>query len=192
MIRFRDTLNRSKPPAWLAGARNLHRRASVMGELWACGDALYLTDAGPWKPIGDGYEVAGPVESWDDYRRADSWFNTEDAHDMAGRAWAIPRVLDENGDRAFRVAYGADFLPELSPEQYHVLEVAKAAKDAIDASTRGVQDAGVQAACRWAAELIARAYHLPVPAIAALCILDDDLATGALSVAIGMRCEVKP
>lgn len=192
MIRFRDTMSRSQPPPWLVGAANLSRRPARDGELWACGDALFLTDAGPWVDIGDGYHVAGHVSDHTDYLRASTWFDSESVTDMHGNAWEIPRVTDASGNRVFRVSYGKEFLPELTPEQYHVMEVCKAARDAIAASTDGVQDVGVQAACRWAAELMARSYHLPVSAIAALCIMDDHLAIGALSVAIGLSCEVQP
>jgi hypothetical protein len=191
MIRFRDTLNRSSAPPWLIGAHNLHRKPSRDGELWACGDAFYLTDAGPWRELGDGYEVAGPIDAFQDYRRADSWFSVCQAYDMHGNAWDIPKILDAAGNRVFRVSYGRDFMPELSAEQYRILEVAKAAKDAIAASTDGVQDVGVQAACRWAAELLTVSYHLPIEAIAELCIMDDDLAVGALSIAISLTCAVQ-
>lgn len=192
MIRFRDTLSRSQPPPWMAGAANLNRRPSREGELWACGDALYLTDAGPWVDIGDGYHVSGPIDGHTAYARRATWFDVEQVADMHGNLWDIPRIMDSTGNRVFRVSYGNDFLPELTPEQYHVMEVCKAARDAIAASTDGVQDVGVQAACRWAAELMARSYHMPVSAIAALCIMDDQLAIGALSVAIGLSCEVQP
>ena len=191
MIRFRDTQNRTGPPQWLADMPNVHRRASSGGDLWMRGDAVCLSDAGPWRPISDGYEVAGPVESAEDYEIDPTWFSIRRVTDMAGREWAIPSVLDANGDRAFRVGYGPDFLPELTAVQYHVLEIAKAARDAIAASTSGTQDAGVQVACRWAASLLSVAYSLPVDAIAALRILDDVLVIGAISAAIGLSCRVE-
>lgn len=189
MIRFRDTLSRSAPPSWLVGAANLHRRPHRDGELWACGDALYLDDAGPWRDVGDGYAVAGPVEAWGAYRKGESWADFEPVADLRGRLWMAPRVLDATGERVFRVAYGPDFLPELTPEQYRMLDIAKAARDALTAGQTGVQDVPMQTACRWAAELLGVAYHLPVPAVAALAILDDALSVGVLSVAIGAQVE---
>lgn len=189
MIRFRDTLSRPAPPPWLAGADSLHRRPSRDGELWMCGDALYMTDAGPWRDIGDGYQVAGPVESWEDYRTRADWAEFDTVTDLRGRKWAAPRVIDAAGDRVFRVAYGPDFLPELTAEQYRMLDVAKAARDALTAGERGTQDVPMNVACRWAADLLSVAYRIPVPAVAALAILDDGLATGILSVAIGADVE---
>jgi hypothetical protein len=190
VIRFRDTLSRSTPPPWLAGAENLHRRQSRCGELWACGDALYLTDAGPWRDIGDGYEVSGPVESWEDYRKREDWAEFDIVTDLRGREWAAPRVIDAAGDRVFRVAYGPDFLPELTAEQYRMLDVAKAARDALTAGAAGTQDVPMTIACRWAADLLGVAYRLPVPAVAALAIMDDGLAAAVLATAVGAGVEV--
>lgn len=191
MIRFRDTLSRSQPPPFLVGAANLNRRPARAGEIWVAGDPMFADDAGPWRAIGDGYEVAGPVDNHDAYRKAALWVSTEPVSDLAGRFWEAPRILDAAGERVFRVNYGPDFLPELTPEQYRMMDVAKAARDAIAASTSGTQDAGTQAACRWAAELLACTYHLPVPAIAALCIMDDTLTVGVISGAIGLQCMVQ-
>jgi hypothetical protein len=192
VIRYRDTLSRSQPPPWLAGAPNLHRRPGREGEVWVCGDVIFASPDGPWLPIGDGYEVAGPVDNHTDYLKGAAWVSTEPVQDLYGREWQAPRILDAAGERVFRVSYGADFLPSLTPEQYRMLDMAKVARDAIAASTSGTQDAGTQMACRWAAEFLACTYRLPVPAIAALCVMDDMLAIGTLSVAIGLSCEVKP
>jgi len=170
---------------------NVHRRASAGGELWMRGDAVCLSDAGPWRPISDGYEVAGPVEAAEDYEREPTWFSVERVADMAGREWAVPRILDASGNRAFRVGYGADFLPELTAEQTYILEIAKAARDAIAASTSGTQDAGVQVACRWAASLLSVSYSLPIEAIAGLRILDDVLVIATISASIGLSCRVE-
>ena len=191
MIRFRDTQSRTGPPPWLADVPNVHRRASAGGELWMRGDAVCLSDAGPWRPVVDGYEVAGPVESAEDYEREPTWFSVERVADMAGREWAVPCILDASGNRAFRVGYGANFLPELTAEQTYILEIAKAARDAIAASTSGTQDAGVQVACRWAAALLSVTYSIPVEAIAGLRILDDVLVVAAISASIGLSCRVE-
>lgn len=190
MIRFRDTKSRPQPPSWLVGAANLHRRPNADGELWMCGDPIYLDNSGKWAPIGDGYEVAGPVESWADYQRNDRWVDVVEVHDMSGRRWVAPKILDEAGDRAFRVSYGADFLPSPTAEQYRMLEVAQAARDALKASSAGTQDVPMQMACRWAAEMMGAAYRLPVDAIAALGILDDVLVIGYINAGASVETEV--
>jgi hypothetical protein len=190
MIRFRDTLSRPQPPPWLEGAANLNRRPARDGELWACGDTLYLTDAGPWRDIGDGYAVAGPVADTEAYRRAECWADFDDVPDLRGHMWSVPRVMDAAGERLFRVSYGPDFLPELTPQQSRMLEVAKAARDALTAGQQGTQDVDMRLACQWAAELLCVGYHLSVKSVAGLGILDDALVIGALSLAVGADVEV--
>lgn len=190
MIRFRDTLHRNAPPPWLAKATGLQRRTDPHGVLWACGDAYLLGAEGAWAAIGDGYEVAGPADNHDDYLSVPPWVSTAPVEDITGRIWEVPRILDVAGERAFRVNYGADFLPSLTPQQYRLTEVAKAARDAVIAATNGTQDVGVQAACRWSAEFLTTTYCLPVDAIARLSILDDMLAVGVLSAAIGVQVGI--
>jgi hypothetical protein len=192
VIRFRDTKNRPNPPPWLAGAPNLHRRQSAEGELWMCGEALYLDGSGTWTPIGDGYEVAGPVESWAVYQRTYGWVDLAEVTDMCGRTWMAPRILNESGERAFRVHYGADFLPSPTAEQYRMMEIADAARDALRAAAAGTQEVPMQMACRWAAELLGTAYRLPVDAIAVLGILDDVLTIGVINVGAAVEVEVAP
>lgn len=189
MIRFRDIKNRPAPPAWLVGAPDLVQRASRDGMLWGIGDALTLDGGGIWHDIGDGISVAGPVDAHEAYQRRYSWFTTDEVEDLSGRVWHIPRIVDGNGERAFRVAYGPDFLPALTAEQYAMLEIAKAARDGIAASESGVQDVDMPTACRWAAVLLSCSYHLNVGSVAHLRILDDALVVGALQVACGIRAE---
>lgn len=190
MIRFRDTKNRNAPPPWLTKAVGLQRRADPHGTLWACGDAYLLGSDGDWCALGDGYEVAGPVEDQDTYRRESAWLDVVDVQDLSGREWVAPRILDASGERAFRVSYGADFLPHLSPEQYRYVDIAKAARDGLATGAAGVQDVPMPTACRWAAELLCAVYHLPPGAIGHLCILDDLLVTSVLGAAIGLGVEV--
>lgn len=190
MIRFRDTLNRPQPPPWLEGAANLNRRPARDGELWACGDALYLTDAGPWRDIGDGYQVAGPADNPDDYRRADTWAQFGTVIDLRGREWAVPSVIDIAGERLFSVAYGPDFLPELTPQQERMMAVARAARDALTAGGKGTQDVDMRLACQWAAEFLCVAYHWSVPTVAGLGILDDALVIGTLQYGASVDVEV--
>jgi len=159
--------------------------------LWGVGDALTLDGGGIWNDLADGYAVAGPVDAHEAYQKRQSWFSTVEVEDLSGRVWQAPRIIDASGERVFRVAYGRDFLPELTAEQYRILDVAKAARDAIAASTSGTQDATTQMACRWAAELLACTYHLSVDSIATLRIMDDALAVAVISAAIGLSCKAE-
>lgn len=189
MIRFRDTKSRPSTPAWLAGAPDLVQRASLHGMLWGVGDALTLDAGGVWHDLADGYAVAGPVDAHEAYQRRQSWFTTVSVEDLSGRVWQIPRILDGNGDRAFRVSYGPDFLPSLTAEQYAMLEIAQAARDGVAASESGVQDVDMPTACRWVAAFLSVAYHLSAEAIGHLRILDDALVVGAIQAACGLRAE---
>jgi hypothetical protein len=158
--------------------------------LWAVGDAMTLDESGSWLNIGDGYAVAGPGDEHAAYRKAQSWFMTEPVTDLTGRVWHIPRIIDGDGERVFRVAYGADFTPALTPEQYRMMDIAKAARDGIVASESGVQDVDMQMCCRWVADMLACAYHLPPAAIGALCILDDALVVGAMRASCQVNAEM--
>lgn len=189
MIRFRDSKSRPTPPAWLAGAADLVQRASPHGMLWGVGDALTLDGGGVWHDMGEGYAVAGPVDAHDAYQKRQSWFSTVGVEDLSGRVWQIPRILDGNGDRAFRVSYGPGFTPSLTAEQYAMMELAQAARDGVSASESGVQDVDMSIACQWAASFLSVAYHLSPDAIAHLCILDDALVVGAIQASCGLRAE---
>jgi hypothetical protein len=192
VIRFLDRLSRPTAPAWLAGAEGLAQRRCRDGVLWAIGDPITLGDDGPWIDIGDGISVAGPVESHAEYERNAAWLRTVTVSDLRGRAWEVPVILDERGERAFCVSYGADFLPAPTPEQYRMLDIAKAARDALIAASSGTQDIPMQMACRWAAELLCASYHLTPETVAALAILDDELVLQIIGNAVGLPVEVAP
>ncbi len=174
----------------MAGADDLVQRQSRDGTLWAIGDALTLGDDGPWLDIGDGYAVAGPVTEHQAYQRQASWLKTQDVTDLHGRDWAVPLILTADGDRAFQVCYGRDFLPAPTPEQYRMLDVAQAARDALIANAGGTQDVPMVMACRWAAELLCASYHLTPDAVAALTILDDALVLALIGASVGLSVEV--
>jgi hypothetical protein len=189
VIRFRDTHCRPAPPPWLIGGQDLIQRQGRDATLWALGDPITLGPDGDWRPLGDGYEVCGPVEQTSDYERGMPWLTCVPVEDMHGRTWLAPRVLDAAGERVFRVAYGPDFLPALSPQQYRLLDIAKAARDAMAAGESGTQDVPMSTAARWAAELLCAAYHLSPESIAALEILDDLLIAAVIGAAIGLSVE---
>jgi hypothetical protein len=189
VIRFRDSKSRPTPPPWLVGASDLVQRVSRDGTLWGAGDALTLDAGGIWHDIGDGIAVAGPTDAHDAYQKRQAWFTTEAVEDLSGRTWEIPRIVDANGERAFRVAYGPDFLPALTAEQYAMIEIAKAARDGVIASQTGVQDVDMPTACRWAAALLCCSYHLNAASVGCLHILDDALVVGAIQAACGVTTE---
>jgi hypothetical protein len=184
MIGFRDTKRRGNPPAWLVGAADLTCvDAGPGGTVWSLAPAALVPTAVPWLDIGDGYQVGGSLEQADilSLTRTPLEYVTEPATDSKGRAWPAPRIVMEDGSRAFPVAYGDDWMPALTPEQ--------ARAEAICQEALRTPNTPVPVACQWAAELIGLTVRLPPTAIQRLRCMDAALLVQVLSVATGQTAQ---
>lgn len=182
MLRYLDRTSQPIPPHWLRGASDLAHTVCKDGALWGVGHPALLGDAGPWKPCGDGIEIAGQQDPAE-LRRGRLWCEVVGAVDRADQIWSAPVILDRDGRRAFRVAYGDDWLPALSDEQVRAEAIAREARAALT----GGQDPGTAVGCQWAAELLCITHHLTPKGIAALRLMDDMLMAQTLTIAAGLH-----
>lgn len=148
-----------------------HRIVGICGQ-WDVG-----VPQGPWQAHTPGWQVCKirDIEPLDYVRLKSPWpcITVE----IDGKPWFLPAIVDANGKRLFKVAYGgSDFLPVLTPEQERV--------EAIVHAVRG-GDADMSVKARWAANLLGLTYHLS-PATIGLCgFLSEDLIETTLAVAVG-------
>ena len=185
MILYRQATAQPVVPAWLEDAEGVVHRCTEAGGVVGIGDPLYFNppERG-WKPIGDGWETAlvGKLDPALLTRRQ-RFYDLRPVEDLTGRQWMAPVILREDGERAFRFAYGADWLPALTPEQERAEAIAKAARAGIMGGGDGVP---WQAACQWAAELLCLTAHITPMAFAAHALVDDMLVPSVLSAATSL------
>lgn len=181
--------DRSLAPSWLEGARELQRRESDGESWWGIGSG-YLCGPQPtvkWEKLPGRLSVAaiGTIDPRDlvtDQR----WITTEPIADLSLRIWFAPCVLDKDGSRRFRTAYGPDFLPALTPVQERCEAIANAARSALIAAHCDDAPIPIKQACAWAAELLSAVNHITPDIIGALRLLDDALIGGVLYRAAGL------
>jgi hypothetical protein len=189
IYRDRQHVTRSTPPACLSGAADLQCRESAHGRLWGIGDGRILGPDARWIDIGDGWDSALIGEmTTRELIRDQRWVDVEPVSSLTGITWIVPKILTPECSRAFRVAYGKDWLPALTPEQARMEAIARAAWDALTNPTSGIDMA---AGCQWAAEMLCAVNHISVEAIQAHQLLDEDLALGCLATATTLRIAVK-
>lgn len=184
------TTGAPRVPPWLAGFRppdalsvELCRRDTAHGHLVGIGDPLVFDEPpmAAFCQLADGWRVAllGELEPLN-LLRQQGWARSRRVLNLDGRRWQAPEILDEDGERAFLVAYGGpDFLPVLTAEQHRCQEVAEAARAMI--LTGGGMDLGP--ACRWAAVLLSATHHVSPEVMAALGLVDDRLVIETLEAA---------
>lgn len=157
-------------------------RQTKHGHMVGIGDPLVF-DCPPMEAfaeVEDGWRAAligdlSPVHLW----RREGWHGTFPATSIMGEIWQAPKILSEEGARAYLVAFkGRDFLPSPTPEQARCEDIARAAREAI-------LGAGIDMgpACQWAAALLAAANAISEATVAELGILDTRLVVEVLSVA---------
>jgi hypothetical protein len=187
MITIIDSLRRPTPPAWLVGAQSLCQGMGQHGTSWHCGEAATLSQDAPWCDLGDGYGISGQFETddIDALARMHIPYQTSTEADLRGNEWQCPVIIDEDGQRAFAVAYGDDWLPALTPEQERVLAMAQEARGIL----LDKREADKRAGLAWAAEFLCLVYHLTPRIIAKTRILDDALMLGALSTGASVRIK---
>ncbi len=152
-------------------------------------DPLLFNEPKSWADLDGTWQVgaSGGIYPGDLERIGLLWCDTTEAADMRGRTWRAPVILTEDGGRAFRVAYGRDWLPALTPEQARAEKIAQEARTAM-ASPAGLT---MQVACQWAAELLCVTYHLCPEAVAATNLLDDALVIDVLCAAVSKPLKVE-
>lgn len=170
-----------------AGAQLVHRE-TTSGHVVGVGDPLIWTEpaARAWADVGDGWQVAlvpGTVFEPRLLTRVQGWADVGEVQDTHRRAWHAPKIRRPGGGRAFRCAYGRDWLPALTAEQIRAEEIVAAALEAAN------QDTPMAVACQWAAELLTMATHISVPAISALALMDETLACGTLALSASLEIE---
>ena len=184
-------------PPWLEGWEPsrpgvaLCHRDSEGGHLVGVCDELVFKPANRWFPVGDtGWEVGRvpgtTFEPGDLARVGVLWCDSVGVADLKGRRWNAPVLLNPAGQRAFRVAYGKSWLPELTEEQDRALAIATEAQREIGAGEASTLEMAV--GCQWAAELLCLTHHLHPDVIQALGFLDDRLVPAVLEAAAGVPC----
>ncbi len=151
------------------------------------GDPIVFSAPRLWHDLADGWRVGltpGAPFNPGALTRGQLWCDTVTVCDLKDRPWQVPRIRDSEGRRAFRVAYGRDWLPALTPEQARCEEIADAATHALAAG-----DTPMSVGCQWAAELLAAANHISVEALAVLNLIDDRLVLGTISSALSRDVE---
>lgn len=190
MIVYRDKQRRLTAPSWLDGAPDLARRESADFSYWGIGES-YLCGPQPhleWSDVGGDYAatIVGDL-STERLHRAQRWCDITHGPDMQGRRWAIPAPLTLAGERAFRVAYGADFLPLLTIPQKRTEEIARAARGALIAASDDNSGIPMATACAWTAELLSVTNYVSPKVLAALGLIDDILVAAVLYGASGIK-----
>ena len=201
MLAFLDSAQNGTPtvPLCLAGweprpGYALCHRESPAGHLVGVGDPLIFDLPRRLHDAGEGWKVGlneGAKFVPAALLRAQAWYDTKTVTDLSARAWAAPVILTPGGTRAFRVSYGTDWLPSLTPEQARAHEIATAARtELIRASQDEDGDMDMRAMCQWAAELLAITHHITPRIVGALALLDDALAAGVVSAATSINFQV--
>ena len=194
MIVYRDKRKLEGPscPEWIAewqpvAGHALCHRDTEAGHIVGVGDPLLFRPAARWFEVDQDWEAAlvGKEPNPGVLARSVIWCDVRPVQDLAERVWMAPVILTEKGERAFRVSYGSNWLPSLTPAQERAEKIAKAARDALAGG-----GANMAVACQWAAELLCVTYHLHVNVISNLALLDDRLVPEVLGVAAGLPLEV--
>ena len=179
MICFLDPAKTPNPPEFLAGARDLGCVAAPDGHIWFAGPVGLLQVAPAWRDIGGGLKVGGVLEDIDPACLARKpAFAYVPVLSSAGIEFQAPIVLDAEGHRAFPVAYGDDWMPELTPAQARALAIA----EEIRVANR--VDTPMSALAQWTAELLCLTLHVTPKVLQVLRVIDDQLILGVVDAAV--------
>jgi len=194
---LRPFVSAPEVPPWLEGWEGrpgvaLCHRDTDQGHIVAVGNPLLLDvpkrgwlegEAFGWK-VGRLGKTIEPAH----LARSVPWvIDTTPVADMSGRQWAVPIILGPAGTRAFRVAYGTNWLPALTPEQERAEAIATEARGALlSIGEAGGGSIDLAVACQWAAELLCLTHHLTPEVIQVLNLLDDVLVVSVLRAAVSL------
>jgi hypothetical protein len=190
LVYLRKQAGPPEVPPWLDGWKApaehlaLCHRDSDAGHMVGAGDPLLMCQPAKWKTLSADWLVGETERTVNAgiLTRDQLWCDIEVVADLKETPWVAPRILNKAGGRAFRVAYGADWLPALSDEQARAEKIALAAREAL--LSAGSVDMPI--ACQWAAELLCVTYHLHPQVFAAFALLDDRLVPEVLGAAAGL------
>ncbi len=150
------------------------------------GDPLLFAEPprADWHAVGEGWDAClnGDVQP-DGLLRSQRTYDLQSVMDLESRTWLAPVILTVGGDRAFRVAYGVDWLPALTIGQQRALAIAQEARTALLADGGEVSEAMV---CQWAAELLSLTHYIVPAVFARFALMDSVLAVGTLAVATAL------
>ncbi len=135
-----------------------------------------------WVDVGNDWEALrvlpdAPIE----LQRTLSWAKSRLVADAEGREWQVPVILTPQGNPAIIATYGDDWLPVYTHEQRRLLDIAMAAKAALEG-----RDVPVAAACQWAAEALQAGNHITVLVIQRCTMMDAHLARNVLLAMTGI------
>lgn len=198
IYRYDPSIRRSDAnvPPWLEGWESdapgigVCSRETEDGTIYGVADPLLfnLPARRAWEPLGDNWQaiMVGTLDPRP-LARGQRWADTRPVVDMQGRTWLAPRILGEDGTRAFRVAYGGpDFLPTPTPIQLRCFDVAQAARAEVEGG--GLSDIGISA--RWASILLASVMHIPEAAFSVFSLPDEFLIIGTLQHGTGLPLKL--
>lgn len=181
-------------PPWLSdwtprpGRASLCHRDCEDGHLVGVCEDVVFKPANRWHEIDSDWSVgrvSGSKVNQDALIRDILWCDIQAVRDLKDNVWAAPVILTAGGSRAFRTAYGTDWLPALTEDQERAERIAEAARDEFLRAEGSSLEMPV--ACQWAAELLSITYHLHPRAIAALAILDERLVVEVLKAGCGIE-----
>jgi hypothetical protein len=178
--------NTNKPPAWIQGAPNLAMRkikdtiSFGIGKSWFLGyppkDAVILDDGWRCWVNEDGPETESLF-------RNKLWYRYGYSPDGNGNLWNVPVILNHDGERDFRVSYGSDWKPLVTPLQELLIGYAKEAKLFLSDADKVGKMVDPAPGCAWAAKFLEEGMFLSSEVIAKLNLMDDVLMVGTLTTA---------
>lgn len=186
MLYYRTHASRPEPlppemVGWESPSVDANLVTQIVGEHRVVGIVPQFVFAPPdlgWQSIGGGWEVAsvGPFVPLHHANRASPFPVLDIA--IGSTLWLLPRILTDDGRRAFRVRYGgAGFEPMLTPAQSRALAVANEVRTAHAAGT--MPEYPIRAA--WAAEALTLTHALSSATLAVIG-LDEDVIDATLAV----------
>lgn len=142
-------------------------------------DAVWVDGPEGWQVFADDRQpLAGMI------LRAGSWCQVLLVTGANGKPWAAPSILGDKGARAFPVRYvGREFLPTPTDEQAKAIAIASEARTVLSSGQTSI-DSNVL--MPWAAWLLTLTTHLSVDTVAALGLLDEQLALRLVRSAAGL------
>ncbi len=171
-------------PPWLDGAapvcstENATHRMAAIGQDFQMGDR---PETG-WVEVGDYWEALRVLPDLPILlHRKLAWARSRVVADAEGREWQVPIVLTPQGNPAIIATFGEDWLPVYTVQQRRLLDIAAAAKAALEN-----RDVPTAAACQWAAEALEAANHISVRVIQRCGMMDSHLATNVLLALTGI------
>jgi len=188
MIIYRDRkADERQVPPWLDGASDVIIREDIKDiriKYYGIGPAHLIGELNKWTDLGGGYDaaIAEPLSPYLNAKKI-TWAQMVEAEDKERRGWYVPRVIRDGVDLIIPT-YDENYLPKFTEEQSALLEIAKAARSAIE--TGGVD---ISIAARWAVRFICAANYIPEQALLKLGLVDSVLVVNVLEEITGQSVK---